>query len=388
MSEPTAPEALEATFRSEYPRVVGSLMRRFGDLQLAEDAMSEAVVEAMRTWPERGVPPNPGGWLTTTATRRALDHLRRESTRDARESAALDLDTPAEPIGAIDDDRLRLMFLCAHPLLAWEQRVALTLRLVGGLPMAEVGAAFLVPERTMAQRLTRAKRTLREAGVTMEVPYAADVPVRLGGVRDTLYLLFTRGARDEAIRLARLLCELVPDDLESRGLLALLLLAKARSASASEEFEPVSEQDRSGWDRVLIAEGDALVRSCLAAGRPGQLQVQAAISAVHCSAPTYADTDWGQVLELYDLLQSLADQPVIALNRAVALAEVHGPEVALPVVEDLGLEHYQPWHAVRADLLARVGRSADAAAAYREAADRADDAALAAWLLGKAVEVS
>lgn len=398
MREPPSPDPhadVEQIFRDEHGRVVAALVRRFGDLDVAEEAASEALVVALERWPRDGVPPNPGGWLTTTATRRAIDRLRRESHRDAKHRAAEAVrdDTPHEPIGVVEDDRLRLLFTCCHPALAPEARVALTLRLLGGLTVAEVAQAFLVAETTMAQRITRAKRRLKEAGVPFRVPEPSDLPARLDAVLAVVYLVFNEGylsttadaapVRDEltgeAIRLGRLLRDLLPDVPEVIGLLALMLLTEARRASRLDEagvLVPLPEQDRAGWDRALLDEGHALVRECLAQDRPGRYQLLAAVNAVHTAAPSAADTDWAQVAALYGRLLRLDPNPVVALNRAVAVAEVEGPEVALAEVERLPLERYHPWHVTRADLLRRLGRTDEARAAY--------DAALA--LTGNAAE--
>ncbi|MBB6628019.1 RNA polymerase sigma factor [Nocardioides sp. KIGAM211] len=382
-----AHDAVERIYREEYGRVVASLVRRFGDIDVAEEAAGEALLTALERWPADGVPPNPGGWLTTTAARRAIDKLRRESRRDAKHQAALmiDDDTPHEPTGVVEDDRLRMVFTCCHPALAPEARVALTLKLLGGLTVAEIAQAFLVPETTMAQRITRAKKKIRDAHIPYRVPAPADLTARLGGVLAVVYLVFNEGylasAGDtpvreeltgEAIRLGRVLRQLLPDVPEVTGLLALMLLTEARRPVrfAGGELVPLHEQDRGGWDRALIAEGHDLVRACLAAGRPGQYQLLAAVNAVHTDAPTAADTDWGQIATLYAQLETIAPSPVVSLNRAVAVAELDGPEVALALVDRLDLTAYHPWHATRADLLRRVGRSAEARAAY--------DAAIAA----------
>ena len=392
-----AAAAVERIFREEHGRVVASLVRRFGDLDLAEDAAGEALVVALERWPVDGVPPNPGGWLTTTAGNRAIDRLRRESHRDAKQQAALHMydDTPHDPTGVVEDDRLRLIFTCCHPALAPEARVALTLRLLGGLTVAEVAAAFLVPETTMAQRITRAKRKIKAAGIPFRVPEAADLPERLGSVLAVLFLVFNEGylassgeqalredLSGEAIRLGRILHGLLPDEPEVTGLLALMLLTEARRPSrvAGGELVPLPEQDRGGWDHALVEEGHDLVRVCLArhdAGGPppGPYQLLAAINAVHTDAPEARATDWAQIAALYAQLYAVAPSPVVALNRAVAIAELDGPAVALAEVDRLpdlqpGLANYHAWHATRADLLRRLGRSAEARAAY--------DAAIAA----------
>ncbi|MFF2503518.1 RNA polymerase sigma factor [Streptomyces sp. NPDC058067] len=372
---------LDAVFKQEYGKVVASLARRFGDLDLAEEAVSEALVAAVEHW-QSGLPPNPGGWLTTTATRKALDRLRRESARDTKQREALMLvdDSPAEPTGPVVDDRLRLIFICCHPALAPEARVALTLRLLGGLTVADIARAFLVPETTMAQRLTRAKAKIKKARIPYRVPVAEDLAPRLSTVLAVLYLIFNEGylagtgeapvrreLTAEAIRLARLLHVLLPEEPEVAGLLALLLLSESRVAARFDEdgeLVPLAEQDRSGWDRDLIAEGHALVRACLRVNRPGRYQILAAINAVHTDAPSASATDWSQITALYDQLHALEQTPVVALNRAIALAEVDGPAVALAQVDALPLDGYHAWHATRADLLRRLGRSAEARAAY------------------------
>ena len=379
--------ALEDVFRDEFGRVVASLARRFGDIDIAEEAASEAILAAVERWPAEGVPPNPGGWLTTTATRKAIDRLRRDAQRDAKHEAARMLDDESpEAAGAVEDDRLRLIFTCCHPALAPEARVALTLRLLGGLGVADIARAFLVSETTMAQRITRAKAKIRQARIPYRVPEAEDLPERVSAVLAVVYLVFNEGylagsggepaRRDlcaEAIRLGRLLHRLLPEDREAAGLLALMLLIDARHDSrfsADGELVPLHEQDRGGWDRSLIAEGHRLVRECLAANRPGPYQLMAAINAVHTAAPTAADTDWRQIAALYDELYARSPTPIVALNRAVAIAELDGPAVALAQVDALGLNDYHAWHATRADLLRRLGRSDEARAAY--------DAAIAA----------
>jgi len=381
--------AVERVFREEYGRLIASLVRRFGNIDIAEDAAGEALVAALEKWSASGVPPNPGGWLTTTAGNRAIDRIRREKQRDAKHQAAsmhYD-DTPHERTGPVEDDRLRLLFTCCHPALAPEARIALTLRLLGGLTVAEIARAFLVPETTMGQRITRAKKKIAAANVPYRVPEAVDLPGRLGGVLVVLFLIFNEGylatgdgdpvraeLTGEAIRLARVLRELLPEEQEVTGLLGLLLLTEARRQARVRhgQLVPLSEQDRAGWDRGLIVEGQSLVRECLAVNRPGRYQLLAAINAVHTDTPTASDTDWSQVVALYDQLVRLDPSPIIALNRAVAVAELDGPGVALAVVDRLPLTGYHAWHAARADLLRRLGRTAEAKESY--------DAAIAATL--------
>ncbi|GAA2736423.1 sigma factor-like helix-turn-helix DNA-binding protein [Pedococcus aerophilus] len=396
--------AVERVFREEYGRLIASLVRRFGDIDLAEDAAGEALVVALEKWPSDGVPPNPGGWLTTTAANRAIDRIRREGQRDAKHQAALMTydDTSHSPVGVVEDDRLRLLFTCCHPALAPEARIALTLRLLGGLTVAEIGQAFLVPETTMAQRITRAKKKIAAANVPYRVPSASDLPTRLGGVLTVLFLVFNEGylasgdgspvrseLTSEAIRLTRVLQVLLPSEPEVTGLLALMLLTEARHSARvrSGVLVPLDEQDRSGWDRSLIAEGHALVRSCLAINRPGRYQLLAAINAVHTSAVSASDTDWSQVVALYDQLLLVDPSPIVALNRAVAVAELDGPSVALALVDRLPLEGYHPWHAVRADLLRRLGRSTEAKDAYGAAINSTANVAERAYLARKSGEL-
>ncbi|MCU1676180.1 MAG: polymerase, sigma subunit, family [Frankiales bacterium] len=392
-----AHEAIERIYREEYGRIVASLVRRFGDIDIAEEAAGEALLVALERWPADGVPPNPGGWLTTTAANRAIDKIRRESHRDAKHQAALMIsdDTPHEPTGIVEDDRLRLIFTCCHPALAPEARVALTLRLLGGLTVAEIAQAFLVPETTMAQRITRAKKKIKDAHIPYRVPGAEDLTERLAGVLAVVYLVFNEGylassgdtlVREdltaEAIRLGRILRSLLPDDPEVAGLLALMLLIESRRTTrvAGGELVPLHEQDRGGWDRALIAEGHAIVRECLARNRPGQYQLLAAVNAVHTDAPTASDTDWGQIATLYSQLYAVAPSPVVALNRAIAVAELDGAEVALAEVDRLPLTTYHAWHATRADLLRRLGRSCVARAAYDAAIGATDNEAERAYL--------
>jgi RNA polymerase sigma-70 factor (ECF subfamily) len=396
--------AVERVFREEYGRLIASLVRRFGDIDIAEEAAGEALVAALEKWPDSGVPPNPGGWLTTTAGNRAIDRIRRDKQRDAKHQAALVVydNTHAEPTGAIEDDRLRLLFTCCHPALAPEARIALTLRLLGGLSVPEIAQAFFVADTTMAQRITRAKQKIAAAKVPYRVPEAADLPARLDGVLTVLFLLFNEGylatgdgdpvraeLTGEAIRLTRLLRNLLPDEPEVTGLLALQLLTEARLEARVRNGQLVAldEQDRGLWDRTLIAEGHALVRECLAINRPGRYQILAAINAVHTDAPTASDTDWRQVVALYDQLTRLDPSPVVALNRAVAIAELDGPEVARALIDRLPLAGYHAWHAARADMLQKLGHSAAARDAYDAAIAATSNTAERAYLSRKRSEL-
>ncbi|HVV11292.1 RNA polymerase sigma factor [Amycolatopsis sp.] len=398
-------EAVTRAHHEEWARVVAALTRRFGDLDLAEEAAAEAFVTAVERWPADGVPPSPGAWLTTTANRKAIDRIRRENKRDDKHKEARMVydEAPPERPGAIDDDRLRLIFTCCHPALAMEARVALTLRMVAGLTVPEIARAFLVAEGATGQRITRAKAKIKAARIPYRVPSAEDLPGRVAGVLTVVFLVFNEGylatgpdtdpvrgdLTAEAIRLTRLIRALLPEDGEVAGLLALMLLIEARHparVSAGGELVALGEQDRGAWNTALIAEGHGLVRERLAAAAagvaPGRYQILAAINAVHTSARDARDTDWSQILALYDQLVRLDPSPIIALNRAIAVAELDGPEVALAAVDRLAdrLAGYHPYHATRADLLRRLGRSPESRAAYDKAIELAGNTAETAAL--------
>jgi RNA polymerase sigma-70 factor (ECF subfamily) len=387
-----AASEIERVFREEYGRAVAVLVRVFGDIDVAEEAVQDAFTAAVQRWPSTGLPPSPAGWIITAARNRAIDRLRREASRDDRHAQAALLHARGEPPeeGPVRDDRLRLIFTCCHPALGPDVQVALTLRLLGGLTTAEIARAFLVSEPAMAQRLVRAKGKIRDARIPYRIPGEADLPGRLRAVLAVVYLVFNEGyaassgdrlVREdlcgEAIRLGRQLAQLMPDEPEVMGLLALMLLVESRRPTRTTpdgDLVLLADQDRGLWDRDLIAEGQAIFRRCLLRNQPGCYQIQAAINAVHCDAPTAAATDWWQILQLYNQLLALTPSPVVALNRAVAVAEVEGPDAALSLVDGLDLDGYHMFHAIRADLLRRLGRNSEAALAYAAAIARTENA--------------
>jgi RNA polymerase sigma-70 factor (ECF subfamily) len=405
-------DALDEVFRREAGRCTATLIRVLGDIDLAEDAVAEAFSIAAEQWPRTGIPPNPGGWITTTARNRAIDRLRRESTRSQRHLAAHQLHTHMESdhdpeidrlddfVDVVADDQLRLMFLCAHPALAADAQVALILRLLAGLDIGEIAKAFVVPEATVAQRIVRAKRKLRDNHASYRIPRPAELPDRLHAVLSAIYLIYTEGhtatsgqaltrtdLSTEAIRLGRTLAELMPDEPEAIGLLALMLLTESRQPARSDAdatLVRLADQDRTLWDRTLIEEGHELVRACLRRNQPGPFQIQAAIAAVHADAPSAESTDWSQIVALYDQLYALRPNPVVALNRSVAVAELGGAAeglAALAEIDPTSLDSYQPYHAARADLLARAGRREEAVAAYERAIELTTNAVERDFLL-------
>lgn len=392
---------VNAIFREESGRVVAAVVKRFGDIDLAEEVVQDAFVAAVDRWPAEGVPPNPGAWITTTAKRRAIDRLRREASREERHAEASRQEAllREEEDAAVPDERLRLIFTCCHPSLARSAQVALTLRLLGGLETTEIARALLVERTALQQRLVRAKKKIKTNGIPYRIPEAEELPERLGAVLAVLYLIFNEGhtatsgealVREalmlEAIRLARVVVHLLPEEPEAVGLLALMLLVASRRAARTDDAGALvllKDQDRARWDRAMIGEGQRLVRQCLRINRPGPYQIQAAINAVHADALRPEDTAWPQIVVLYDQMMAIAPSPVVALNRAIAFAEIAGPEAALAQVDGLPLEHYQPFHATRAELLRRLGRRAEAVAAYDAALERTDNATERAFLTAR-----
>ena len=378
---------VDLVFRQAYGRAVATLVRVFGDITLAEDAVQDAFVVASDRWDSEGIPANPAGWIVTTARNRAIDVLRRSTRgRELEQSAGVAAGAEAndrEEEGPVPDDQLRLMFTCCHPALRTEHQVALTLRLLGGLTVEEVARSFLVSEAAMAKRLVRAKYKIRAANIPYRVPAESDLPGRLQPVLSVMYLIYNTGAddpgraslRDDALRLARALAGLMPDEPEATGLLALMLLSEARAAARNIEGDVVvlRDQDRTRWDRELRDAGQAIVRDCIRLGRPGPYQLQASIQAVHSDAASFEATDWRQIADLYDHLYLLMPTPVVALNRAIALGEVDGPVAALRALDAIapGLDGYHLLHATRGAMLARLGKAKAARAAYHRAADLA-----------------
>jgi RNA polymerase sigma-70 factor (ECF subfamily) len=381
----TDAEVIERTFREDSGRAVATLIRLFGDVDVAEEAVQDAFVVASERWRVDGIPPSPAGWIVTTARHRAIDRVRRESKRNDRhrQSAVLFASADAEEVGPVKDDQLRLIFTCCHPALAAQSQVALTLKLIAGLTTEQIARGFLVSESTMAQRLVRAKAKIRDAHIPYRIPRDAELPERLRSVLAVVYLVYNEGylatggdavdrqeLRREAIRLARQVAELMPDEPEALGLLALLLLNDSRAPARltlDQQWIRLADQDRSLWDRELIDEGQAIVRSCLKRNQPGPYQVQAAIAAVHSDALTADATDWPQIVALYDHLYAMTPNPIVALNRAIAVAEVDGPSTALEIIDELDLRSYYLWYAFRGDLLQRLGENERAASSFEQA---------------------